>query len=98
LGSPVLCDKEYGRQETFTEREAEAAVHIFRTGMPEQPKCGQAGKAQAGKTLLVRQALHAAEIAFAHPVTGEKLRFSAPFPADMAAVLAPLRRARAEME
>lgn len=38
-----------------------------------------------------RQALHAATLGFAHPVTGERLRFAAPLPADMAGLLAALR-------
>ncbi|MEO6774482.1 MAG: RluA family pseudouridine synthase [Kofleriaceae bacterium] len=40
---------------------------------------------------LGRQALHAAVLAFAHPVTGERLRFEAPLPADLQAALAALR-------
>ena len=36
---------------------------------------------------LGRQALHAAVLAFAHPVTGVALRFESPLPADMRAVL-----------
>lgn len=38
-----------------------------------------------------RQALHAATLGFDHPVTGEKLDFEAPLPADLAALLAALR-------
>ena len=38
-----------------------------------------------------RQALHAATLGFAHPVSGEMLRFEAPLPADMVALLAQLR-------
>ena len=38
-----------------------------------------------------RQALHAATLGFAHPVTGEALRFTAPLPADMAELLDALR-------
>jgi 23S rRNA pseudouridine1911/1915/1917 synthase len=38
-----------------------------------------------------RQALHAASLGFAHPVTGAALRFEAPLPADMEALLAALR-------
>ncbi|MFT7059479.1 MAG: 23S rRNA pseudouridine1911/1915/1917 synthase [Pseudorhodobacter sp.] len=37
-----------------------------------------------------RQALHAATLGFAHPVTGEMLEFSSPLPADMAELLASL--------
>lgn len=41
-----------------------------------------------------RQALHSSEIAFAHPVSGERLRFEAPLPADMRALVEWLRGAR----
>lgn len=49
-----------------------------------------------GRTVLLpsaappmeRHALHAAELAFAHPVTGEPLRFTAELPPDMAALAA----------
>ncbi len=92
LGSPVLCDREYGRQEVFTEREAECAVHLFRHGVPDGAKRGQ-----GGKVLLARQALHAAELAFSHPATGEAMRFASPLPGDMLAVLEPFRRALSTM-
>ena len=38
-----------------------------------------------------RQALHAGTLGFIHPVTGEKLRFEAPLPADMAKVAEALK-------
>ena len=38
-----------------------------------------------------RQALHAATLGFIHPVSGEEMRFEAPLPADMAALLDTLR-------
>jgi 23S rRNA pseudouridine1911/1915/1917 synthase len=37
-----------------------------------------------------RQALHAASLGFTHPVTGERLRFDAPLPADMMGLLSAL--------
>ncbi|MEO6301296.1 MAG: RluA family pseudouridine synthase [Paracoccaceae bacterium] len=37
-----------------------------------------------------RQALHAATLGFDHPVTGERLEFNAPLPADMAELIARL--------
>ena len=37
-----------------------------------------------------RQALHAATLAFTHPVTGEALRFESPLPADLVALMAAL--------
>jgi 23S rRNA pseudouridine1911/1915/1917 synthase len=42
-----------------------------------------------------RVMLHAAELGFVHPVTGEELRFTSPLPADMKKVLAALRKAHA---
>ncbi|MCZ4262411.1 RluA family pseudouridine synthase [Limimaricola sp. G21655-S1] len=50
---------------------------------------GTAAVALAGR--FGRQALHAASLGFAHPVTGEKLRFESPLPADMAELLSALR-------
>ena len=49
------------------------------------------------KTLLsqlrfARQALHAAELGFIHPITGENLRFSAPLPGDMRELIDELGR------
>jgi 23S rRNA pseudouridine1911/1915/1917 synthase len=41
---------------------------------------------------FARQALHAAELGFIHPVTGEMLRFGADLPADMAELIDQLRR------
>jgi 23S rRNA pseudouridine1911/1915/1917 synthase len=35
-----------------------------------------------------RQALHADVLGFAHPVTGEEMRFEAPIPADLSALIA----------
>lgn len=48
--------------------------------------------AQAAVQAFPRQALHAAVLGFAHPVTGEPLRFEAPLPQDMADLLAALRQ------
>jgi 23S rRNA pseudouridine1911/1915/1917 synthase len=49
-------------------------------------------EAQAALAALGRQALHAAELAFAHPVTGKRLRFTSPLPADMAHLAATLEK------
>lgn len=58
-----------------------------------------AGPAGAGgrgprEPLLARQALHAAVLGFAHPITGEPLSFQAPVPGDMSQMLALLRERR----
>lgn len=47
-------------------------------------------KAKAALERLGRQALHATLLGFAHPRTGEKLRFESPLPADMADLLTAL--------
>jgi 23S rRNA pseudouridine1911/1915/1917 synthase len=52
--------------------------------------------AQAAVRQLGRQALHAAELGFAHPSTGEEMHFEAPLPPDLAALetaLEPFNRA-----
>jgi 23S rRNA pseudouridine1911/1915/1917 synthase len=47
--------------------------------------------AQAALDALDRQALHAGELAFLHPVTGKRVRFRCPLPADMASLVDALR-------
>ena len=44
----------------------------------------------ARRSALTRPFLHAAELAFDHPATGERLTFTSPLPADLAAFLATL--------
>ena len=48
-------------------------------------------RAQAALEALGRQALHAAELAFVHPVTGKRLAFTSPLPPDMADLVAALK-------
>ena len=47
--------------------------------------------ARARMKAMDRQALHAWRLAFSHPVTGERMQFTAPLPADMAGLCAFLR-------
>jgi len=54
---------------------------------------GCPASAAAAIEAFPRQALHAASLALAHPVTGAPLRFEAPLPADMTALLDTLRAA-----
>lgn len=49
------------------------------------------GDGAAPAAAFPRQALHAATLGFVHPVTGERLAFESPLPADFAALLAALR-------
>jgi 23S rRNA pseudouridine1911/1915/1917 synthase len=48
-------------------------------------------RAEAVLEALDRQALHAAELKFVHPVTGKRLAFESPLPDDMADVVAALK-------
>ncbi len=52
---------------------------------------GHAGAAAVAG--FARQALHARDLGFVHPVTGAEMAFTSEVPADMAALLAALRRA-----
>jgi 23S rRNA pseudouridine1911/1915/1917 synthase len=52
------------------------------------------GAAAALVDAFPRQALHAASLGFDHPVTGARLEFESPLPADIAALLAALQVAR----
>ncbi len=54
------------------------------------PKVVGEAAAVAGNA-FPRQALHAATLGFAHPVSGEMLEFASPLPADMTALIAALR-------
>jgi 23S rRNA pseudouridine1911/1915/1917 synthase len=54
------------------------------------PVCGDpqyGGPGVAGIYGLKRQFLHAARLAFPHPVTGERVDLVSPLPADLAAAL-----------
>jgi 23S rRNA pseudouridine1911/1915/1917 synthase len=70
-----------------TGRTHQIRVHAADHGFP------LLGDAVYGKRspLIARQALHAQLLAFDHPVTGERMRFESPLPADFAAALAALR-------
>jgi 23S rRNA pseudouridine1911/1915/1917 synthase len=65
------------------------------------PVCGERVYAQMRRgtpddtSRAPRIMLHAAELGFVHPVTGEELRFSSPIPADMRKVIAALRKPQA---
>ncbi len=49
---------------------------------------------RAHEDLMARQALHAAQLTFDHPIHGERLTFDAPVPLDMSRLIAILRSRR----
>ena len=58
---------------------------LRRRGQPADVRARRGLPAEALERLAPRQALHAAWLAFRHPVTGEPLEFRAEWPADLAA-------------
>jgi 23S rRNA pseudouridine1911/1915/1917 synthase len=70
-----------------TGRTHQIRVHLQAIG---HPVAGDPEYGKAGDLGLDRQFLHAARLAFAHPVTGEPVDVSSPLPPDLADVLAGL--------
>jgi len=68
-----------------TGRTHQIRVHLAHLGHPIVADALYGGAVAAG---LTRQALHARRLAFAHPVSGAALDFTAPLPADLALALA----------
>ncbi len=67
-----------------TGRTHQIRVHLAAIG---HPVCGDPQYGKAGEYGLERQFLHAARLAFAHPVTGGRSTVSSPLPEDLAAAL-----------
>jgi 23S rRNA pseudouridine1911/1915/1917 synthase len=95
LAAFVECRLETGRTHQIR-------VHMAHIGYPVigDPDYGQAFRTKANRLPepmramakeFPRQALHAKLLAFSHPVSGEMMRFEAPLPADMAALIAGFR-------
>jgi 23S rRNA pseudouridine1911/1915/1917 synthase len=74
--------------ELETGRTHQIRVHMAHLG---HPVLGDRQYGRAGTSLIRRQALHAARLAFAHPATGERVTFEAPLPEDMRALVERLR-------
>ena len=84
LASRIACRLETGRTHQIR-------VHLASRGTPclGDPLYGSGPPAQAVRAAIAeagleRQALHAAVLGFVHPISGERLRFETPLPADMA--------------
>jgi 23S rRNA pseudouridine1911/1915/1917 synthase len=52
---------------------------------------GRSPQKTKGETAAPRLALHAQELGFVHPITGQQLHFTMPLPPDLAGFLAHLR-------
>jgi 23S rRNA pseudouridine1911/1915/1917 synthase len=88
------------RAELETGRTHQIRVHLAHIGFPLVGDPIYAGRRRipAGCTVALateltgfrRQALHAARLKLAHPVTGREVQWEAPLPADMAALVAAM--------
>jgi 23S rRNA pseudouridine1911/1915/1917 synthase len=71
-----------------TGRTHQVRVHLAAIG---HPLLGDATYGHPASGVIERPALHSHRLEFDHPVSGERLSFTAPLPADMEAALAHLR-------
>lgn len=71
IGHPLFCDEKYGGKEVLR-------------GLPTQK---YRAFVQNCFALCPRQVLHACTLGFRHPVTGEEMDFTAPWPADFSNVI-----------
>ena len=72
-----------------TGRTHQIRVHLAAIG---HPVCGDPQYGTAGRYGLERQFLHAARLAFEHPVTQEPIDVTSPLPADLETALALAER------
>ena len=86
----IECRLETGR--THQVRVHFASIGHSLLGDPVYGKTPKSLKSLLSSLRFARQALHAAEIGFLHPVLGQKLRFSADLPDDMQELIDELRR------
>ncbi len=70
--------------ELDTGRTHQIRVHMAHLGCP---LTGDFLYGAEDRALIPRPALHSARLELAHPITGERLRFAAPLPADLAALI-----------
>ena len=87
----VECRLETGRTHQIRIHLAEAGHMVCGEKVYVRPLHGPVVPDRSGAQ---RQALHAAELGFTHPVTGEALQFKMPLPTDMARLLKRLRGQR----
>ncbi|MEZ4393478.1 MAG: RluA family pseudouridine synthase [Polyangiales bacterium] len=87
--SLLRCTLETGRTHQIRVHLGEHGSPIL--GDPVYGRRARDARVEAVSRALGRQALHAAELGFVHPVTAETLRFTSPLPDDFAAALAALR-------
>jgi 23S rRNA pseudouridine1911/1915/1917 synthase len=85
-GFPLVGDKLYGPSEEIFLRLAESGGNPAPAGLFDD----LITPAERASLRLWRQALHAADLAFPHPATGETVCFTSPLPDDIASLIAGL--------
>ncbi len=75
-----------------TGRTHQIRIHLSEAGHPLLGERVYARRYPGAIVPAPRLMLHAAELGFSPPITGESLRFEEPMPADMVGVLVSLRR------
>ncbi len=86
----LLATETYLEARLETGRTHQIRAHFAAIGHPLVGDTTYGGEEKYG---LARQFLHAHRLSFAHPVSGERLSFSSPLPADLEAALAAARAA-----
>jgi len=96
----VVPVEHFGNDYTLVECRLETGrTHQIRIHMAESghPVCGERvysaprGSELVDRSQAARVALHAADLGFVHPVTGEEMRFSSPLPIDIVKLIKRLR-------
>ncbi len=87
IGAPVLCDRLYAGHARITRAEIRRRMALR---LPPE--------ANDDEVIIERQALHARQIAFTHPVHGTPLVLQSPIPADMQLALDILRETQSQHE
>ena len=85
----ALADTSLLRLRLETGRTHQIRVHLRAIG---HPVCGDPEYGTPGPLGLERQFLHAARVAFDHPLTGERVEVLSPLPADLQSALARAER------
>jgi 23S rRNA pseudouridine1911/1915/1917 synthase len=87
--SLVECRLETGRTHQIRIHLSEAGHLLCGDERYRQPRAAPAIEDRSGAPRL---ALHAARLAFDHPITGKRLEFKTPLPADLERFITRLRR------